>query len=66
MTKKVYKQKYCLKKGGLGQFVDLRGAWQETEGVFFFMGGGGVDTPMHTMRQPTTYEKRNFGTDVFL
>ena len=33
------------KKGGLGQFVDLRGVWQERgEGVF-----KGVDTPMPTM-----------------
>ena len=31
----------CL-KGGLGQFLDLRGAWQERREV--------VDTPMHTMK----------------
>ena len=32
-------------KGGLGQFADLRwGAWQERA-----RGGGGVDTPMHTL-----------------
>ena len=36
------------KKGGLGQFADLRGAWQERGGVFQW-GEGGVDTPMHTM-----------------
>ena len=35
-----------LKKGGLGQFADLRGTWQEREdGVF----EEGVDTPMHTL-----------------
>ena len=37
------------KKGGLGQFADLRGGErddkQEGSGVFH----GGVDTPMHTM-----------------
>ena len=36
------------KKGGLGQFADLRAAWQER-------GGGvleGVDTPMRTMSYP--------------
>ena len=31
--------------GGLGQSVDLRGAWQERGGGVF---EGGVDTPMHT------------------
>ena len=31
------------KKGGLGEFVDLRVAWQER---------GGVHTPMHTMSYP--------------
>ena len=34
------------KKGGLGQFADLGGAWQERGGGGF---EGGVDTPMHTM-----------------
>ena len=41
----------CLKRG-LGQFANLRGlvgAWQEREGWCFFLGGRGVDTPMHTM-----------------
>ena len=35
------------KKGGLGQFVNLRGGLgkKEEDGVF----EGGVDTPMHTM-----------------
>ena len=38
----------CLKRGGgLGQFVDSRGAWQERGGGVFE--GGGVDTPMSTM-----------------
>ena len=32
--------------GGVGQFVDLRGAWQEREGGVF---EDGVDTLMHTM-----------------
>ena len=36
----------CLKRSGLGQFADLRGAWQiEVQGWFL----GGVDTLMHTM-----------------
>ena len=38
--------------GGLGQFVDLRG-WgalaRKSGGGVVFEGGGGVDTPMHTM-----------------
>ena len=34
------------KKGQLGQFVDLGGAWQERGGDVF---EGGVDTPMHTI-----------------
>ena len=37
------------KKGGLGQFADLRGAWQERGGGVFEWGGGGVDTPMQTI-----------------
>ena len=38
------------KGGWLGQFVDLRGTWQERgSGVFEGDWGGGVDTPMHTM-----------------
>ena len=39
------------KKGGLGQFADLRGGdLARKRGRFFFIrGGGGVDTPMHTM-----------------
>ena len=38
------------KKGGLGQFADLRGGGglARKRGWFFFKGGG-VDTPMHTM-----------------
>ena len=36
----------CLKRSGLGQFADLRGACQiERQGCFW----GGVDTLMHTM-----------------
>ena len=38
----------CLKREGLGQFADLRWAWQGR-------GGGGlegVDSPMHTMSYP--------------
>ena len=34
------------KKGGLGQWTDLRGAWQKRGGIF----DRGIDTPMHTMR----------------
>ena len=40
------------KKGGFGQFADLKGDLARKRGwVFFFSGGGGrgVDTPMHTM-----------------
>ena len=36
----------CLKRQRLGQFADLRGAWQKEGGVFE---GGGVDIPMHAM-----------------
>ena len=41
----------CLQKGGLGQFADLREGLGEKEGVVFFFlgGGGGIDTPMHSM-----------------
>ena len=35
--------------GWLGQFVDLRGAWQERGGGVFEGEWGGVDTPMHIM-----------------
>ena len=35
-TKNKYIVENCLKKGGLGQFADLRGAWQKRGG------GGGV------------------------
>ena len=35
------------KRGGLIQFADLKGAWQERRGWCFW--GWGVDTPMHTM-----------------
>ena len=35
------------KKLGLGQFVGLRGAWEERGGGVYE--GGGVDTPMPTM-----------------
>ena len=39
----------CLKKG-LRQFENLRrGAWQKRGGSVFEGGGGGLDTPMHTM-----------------
>ena len=34
---------------GLGQFADLRGGLNENEGLAFFRGGGGGDTPMYTM-----------------
>ena len=47
ITKNQYRGSIAL-KGGLGQFVDLRGAWQERgEGVFEW---GEVDTSMHTMK----------------
>ena len=37
---------------GLGQFADLRGGGglARKRGVVFLMGGGGVDTSMHTTR----------------
>ena len=37
----------CLRGGKLGQFADLRRAWQERGGGGIFEGA--VDTPMHTM-----------------
>ena len=37
----------CLKRK-VGQFPDLRGAWQKKAGTAFERGGG--DTLMHTMR----------------
>ena len=46
-TKNQYREGDCLKKGGLGQFVNLRGALARKRGRCFW---GGVDTPMHTMR----------------
>ena len=39
------------KQGGLGEFADLRGVWQERGWV----GVGGVDTPMHTMKFQSTF-----------
>ena len=33
-------------EGGLGQFTDLKGAWQKRRWWCFW---GGVDTPIHTM-----------------
>ena len=41
----------CLKwGGGLGQFADLRkGLGRKEGGGVFERGGGGGDTPMHTM-----------------
>ena len=44
VAKKQKKGENCLKRGGLGQFADLRRAWQR-RGVFF----RGVDTCMHIM-----------------
>ena len=39
------------KKRGLGQFAELRGAWQERGDGVFERGGGEVDTLMHTIGQ---------------
>ena len=36
------------KKGGLGQFADLREVFARKRGVLFLRGMG-VDTPVHTM-----------------
>ena len=49
--KNQYRGEDCLKRGRLGQFVDLRGGGRfgKKEGVVFFEGGRGVDTSMHTM-----------------
>ena len=44
-TKNRYRGGNCLKRGGLGQFADLRRAWKERGGGVF----EGVDTLMHTM-----------------
>ena len=41
----------CLKRG-LGQFVDLSGAWQGKVGLVFLRG---VDTPMYTMLYTCIY-----------
>ena len=38
----------CLTRGGLAQFADLKGAWQERRGGVFE--GGGVDTPKRTVK----------------
>ena len=46
VTKNQYKGGGLPKKMELGQFVDLRGAWEERGSWYFW---GGVDTPMHTM-----------------
>ena len=32
ITKNQYRGRDCLKRVGLGEFVDLRGAWQERKG----------------------------------
>ena len=41
----------CLKRG-FGQFADLRGGGGFLkEGVVFSRGGGGGDTPLHTMER---------------
>ena len=39
--KNQYRGENCLKRGGLGQFCQFRGAWQEREGGV--LRGGGVD-----------------------
>ena len=44
LMKNQYRGENCLKRGGLGQFCQFRGAWQEREGVV--LRGGGL---MHTM-----------------
>ena len=46
------------KKGKLGQFVDLRGAWKERGGGAFE--GGGVDTPMYSMRMVQNLKRNLF------
>ena len=41
----------CLKRGGLGQFADVRGGGLTKKIGWCFRGGGGEgDTPMHTMK----------------
>ena len=45
------------KQKRVGQFVDLRGAWQE-RGVGIFEGEGGY-TPMHTMYKPISYRQKS-------
>ena len=42
----------CLKKGGLGQFADLKGDLSRISGVVFLRG---FDTPMHTMHRVTLF-----------
>ena len=47
-TKNQYRGADCLKRGGLGQFADLRGGGLARKREWCFLGG--FDTPMHTMR----------------
>ena len=50
ISQKTDKEEGLPKKGGFGQFADLRGEGGrlvKKEGVVFFEGGG--DTPIHTM-----------------
>ena len=46
------------KKGGLGQFADLRGVCQERGGGGFWGGEGGGDTPMPAMLLDQTEGER--------
>ena len=49
VTKNQYRRGVRLNKGGgLRQFANIRGDL-ERKGAVFLRGGGGVDTPMHTM-----------------
>ena len=47
------------KKGGLGEFADLRGELGKKEGGVF-LGRWGVDTPMHTMNVEPGFFKKIF------
>ena len=49
VTKNQYRGGDYLKRGRLGQFVDLRGGIARKRWECFWGGGGVVDTPVHTM-----------------
>ena len=53
VTKNQYRGGGLPKKGGLEQFADLRGAWQERRGVVFEEGVGGWNPNTHYNKKLT-------------